>query len=277
MAALGNGWATDVLREYVAYGPLWAYALDLLAELSDPSALEGLAEVVCARFETGKAMDDNLHYNIFATRETLKPHWQDWSETYPGIARLVGETQEIHRGYERPQSWPDLRSASVDELLAAVDVSNRRQVEKILLSRLKHADVSKYVDVFQTNNPFAWQIAFACLAAMKRAEPHYDLVFSTLVRYLAMATEEEMKRGKRHACSVVLRQLPPSIVLPVARRWYVAAEWHLNGVAGDILEEHATPEDLPQVRALLTAAGPHPCPTMPTCTGCAMHLRSSHA
>jgi hypothetical protein len=155
MAALGNGEATDVLREYVAYGPLWAYALDLLAELSDPSALEGLAEVVCARFETGKAMDDNLHYNIFATRETLKPLWQEWSETYPGIARLVGEVQEIYRGYERPQSWPDLRSASIDELLAAADVSNRRQVEKILLSRLKHADVSKYVDVFQTNNPFA--------------------------------------------------------------------------------------------------------------------------
>jgi hypothetical protein len=95
---------------------------------------------------------------------------------------------------------------------------------------------------------------------MKRAEPHYDLVFSTLVRYLGMATEEEMKRGKRHACAVVLRQLPPSLVLPVARRWYGAAEWHLNGVAGDILEEHATPEDLPQVRALLAAAGATPVP-----------------
>jgi hypothetical protein len=260
MAALGHGEATDVLREYVAYGPLWDYALDLLAELSDPSALEGLAEVVCARFETGKAMDDNLYYNIFATRETLKPLWQEWSETYPGIARLVGEVQEIYHGYERPQSWPDLRSAYVVELLAAADVSNRRQIEKILLSRLKHADVSKYVDAFQTNNPFAWQIAFACLTAMKRAEPHYDLVFSTMARYLESATEEETKRGRRHACAVVLRQLPPSMVLPVARRWYGAAEWHLNGVAGDILEEHATPEDIPQARALLAAAGAAPVP-----------------
>jgi hypothetical protein len=255
MAELGSGDAINVLREYVTYGPLWDHALGLLASMSDKGVVEGLAEAVCARFETGKQMDDSSYYDIYSSYSSLMPLWKVWSETQPCIAKLMNEVDEIRSGYRKHIGTdPDYKALSVEELLDAARPHNRRHIEKVLLSRLRHSDVKLYVQAFDAENVFAWRIAFNCLEAMKRAKSYYERILNRIVGYLEAAKDEAVRGPKISACDAILRQLPPEMTLQVARRWYSSGEWRLQLAGEEVLERHATPEDIDRALATLEAA-----------------------
>lgn len=252
MAQLGSASALRVLREYVAYGSEWDFALEQLAQLPDPAAIEGLADIVCARFSTGKEMEEKSGYGLFL-ETALHPLWEQWRPVHPCIVRLLNEVQEVAGSYKWEEA-PDYNTFPVHELLTAINKRNRQEIEKIPLSRLRDTDVKTYVAAFSTDNPSAWSAAVRCLRAMKLAAPYYDLALDRAMHYVE-ATTAFNKQGREHgAIADLLAQLPAEITLPVARRWYNAPQWQLRYVGERILEQHATLEDIPQVRAALSTA-----------------------
>lgn len=256
MAALGNGPALAILREYVTYGPLWDHALGMLAELPDREAVEGLADAICTRFETGKQMDDDAFYDVLSSYRDLVTLWEEWGETHPCITRLLKQVEDIRSRHTQRFTPPDYKAFSIEELLSVADINNRRYIEKILLSRLRHSDVKRYVAAFSTDNPIAWWIAFNCLATMKRVTPFHDFILERVVTYLESFPEKDFHglRHGLHGIEIILQQLPTEMTLPLARRWYSSPEWHLRSTGEGILKKYATLDDMPQVQVALAEA-----------------------
>lgn len=254
LARLGRTSAITILRDYISYGPKWDAALRQLAEVPGMDATEGLADVICARFQTGEQMDKSAVYGIFV-EPALNRLWQSFSVTNPCIARLLNEVREIESTYDWSTD-PNYKSLPVVELLAVANARNNRHIEKILLSRLNHSDVNIYVSAFAVDNPFAWRIAFQCLAAMKRVAPFYDLILNKVVTYLESQSPvaSDFTSGKRRVLELILLGIPTDMTLPLARRWFQSPQRHLRLIGEAILKEHATLDDLPHVQSALAAA-----------------------
>ena len=259
LAYLGSSSAVDILRDYISYGVGWDAALNDLAKLNDPSAVEGLADVICSRFQTVEELESGSVYGVLA-HDALTDLWRSWSRTHSGIARLLNEIEGIegkrrNDHHKRMEGYGEKLSTLSDKrLLELANIQNHRQIEKILLSRLKQAKVKLFRDIFTEDNPFAWAIAFRCLAAMKRVAPYYERIRDRVVSYVDAGNETSIRGQKLRAIERVLCPMPAELVLPHARRWFEAEEWYLNRIGAEILENHATLEDVPRVQAGLTNA-----------------------
>ncbi|MFC7180888.1 HEAT repeat domain-containing protein [Kitasatospora paranensis] len=84
LAAYGRRDARDLLRDYVATGWNWAWALDELALRDDDRALLELAPAVLRRFPEGPAGDAELRA---AVRGAYEPRpWRLWAAHHPRVA-----------------------------------------------------------------------------------------------------------------------------------------------------------------------------------------------
>lgn len=257
LAKRGGREAIDILGDYVSYGPKWDAALRVLAEVQDRKVSDGLADVVCERFSTGKEMSEASVYPLFG-EPSLDRLWEQWEQANPCIAKLLSEltTTGIYERVTSRIESPNYKALSTKELLVAIDGANYRQIEKVLLSRLKHSDIQTYREAFLLDNPHTWWVAFNCLKGMKAAEPSYNQVLERVTAYV-----EENAGDRRKLNGVILRpfgmiapQLPPESTLPLARCWYSSEHWQLRHMAEEILEAHATTEDIEPVRATLSEA-----------------------
>ncbi len=249
LARLGQAAAVLILRDYISYGPNWDAALQQLAELPSPEATVGLADVIGARFETGAQLERSAVYGLFSS-PAIGQLWDSWRALHPGIARLLDEVPSEQPSSRRPNQ-PDYPAETLYDLLAAANARNRRQIEKILLGRLRPADVDHYAAAFATNNPFAWSVALHSLMAMKRAAPFYDRVLDRVITYLESVPEQAIRGAPLGALGQILTDLPPAMTLPIARRWFEAPDWYLQVAADEVLEAHATPDDIPRCQARL--------------------------
>jgi hypothetical protein len=255
---MGNAEAALILSEYVAYGAQWDYALWQLADLPETASASDMARAICERFKSGEEMDDA------ASGELLDPSWlgalwEKWAPRYPCMAHLVEELnvleEERKRGrpsYPTPEKYTDMPTAV---LLEEVGAYNWRPVQKAALSKLRRQDKDLYVKAFDTDNPFAWWLAFECLSALRMAEPVYATALQKSVEYLPVLESSEepagLKSQKRLVITAILEALPPEMTLPYARRWFNSPGWQLSRLANDLLHEHATIDDFPVVYAAL--------------------------
>ena len=60
--------------------------------------------------------------------------------------------------------------------------------------------------------------------------------------------------GLRIRAEEAMLALPPSQTLPLAREWINHSEWHLRVLAEELLEHHATLDDVPLLRAAIASA-----------------------
>jgi hypothetical protein len=257
LAELGNPNVVPVLRGYASYGVQWDHALQRLAELNDPHAVDGLAYTICSRFVTGKQLDDSLTYDLYATN-AIRKLWLEWAATHPCIEKLISEVNEIEvsraRAHPRP-TQPDYEALSVRELLAAsgrqgfINVEVAEQVEK----KVQLADKVILVDTLSQDNPFAWYVALRGLQVLGLAEPFYQRILDQAVSRIENLPEGTRLHVKqRRATVLTLLLLPAEMTLPVARSWFTSLNWHEESVAEDILEQHATMDDFWIVRSALT-------------------------
>ncbi len=246
--------AIAILRDYVAYGVKWDAALQQLAELPEEAATEGLAHVLCARFETGVHMEAASVYGLFSD-PALNTLWDRWERQHECITRLLGAAREEMRSWESHRqrvAQPDYKTMSVEELLTTVDARNRRHIEKILLSRLRHSEVPLYAAALNGDNVFAWYVAFQCLAALRRAGDFYALAIQKATSFVGSAEISGVRGPKLGAIKRLLNELPPETTLPLARQWFDSPIWQVQLIGRGILEEHATTEDLPRLRTFIS-------------------------
>ena len=263
IAEMGGTEAIPALSEYVSYGAQWDFALQQLADLPGIEAADDLAQVVCERFKTGAEMDDAASYTLLGNFG-LDELWEKWVPRYPCIARLVEELRQLEEERDSGRSpHPDYTDVPLPALIEQVDVHNRNVALKAALSKVRPEDKDVCIRAFDTPNPFAWRIAFECLSALGMAEAVYDTALQKSVEYLPLIASfgepTGLKSQKRIAIRAILEALPPQMTLPYARQWFNSPDWHLEMVAHDLLEKHATIEDLPMVQAALAQrleAGP---------------------
>ena len=254
LAQLGRVEAVSILRGYVSAGTQWDYALHQLAELPDPQAVEGLPDIICARFKTGRELDDALAYNLNAT-PAVYTLWRRWEATHHCIADLLGEVREIEAAnrlaYPRPVE-PGYESLSIEELLAA----NSRHfivVADAVEAKARPQDKGALVAGFSQSSPFAWYAALRGLQALGEAQPFYGRILEQAISSIeALPEGTDPHIPRRRALDLTLMLLPPEITLPLARQWFNSANWHKDLIAGHLLERHATPHDLPMVRQALS-------------------------
>jgi hypothetical protein len=256
LARMGNTEATAILSDYVAYGAQWDFALQQLAILQEIETADMLAEVVCDRFKSGQEMDQIAVYELLGPfgLDTL---WEKWTPRYPCIALLVEELRSIERERNRPphptpEEYTGMPNAV---LLEQVDAYNWRPVQKAALSKLRRQDRDLYIKAFDTDNPFAWWLAFECLSALRMAEPIHEMVLQKSVEHLPLLLSSGESRSlqvqKRRALKAIIEALPTEMTLPYARLWFNSPDWHLSLVADDLLEKHATSDDFPMVHGAL--------------------------
>jgi hypothetical protein len=229
-------------------------ALQQLAEVPGEEVTEGLAQVVCARFETGVQMEATSVYGLFSD-PALNFLWGRWEGQHECIARLLSEAREEMRllGARREQlAQPDYGMMSVPELLRVANVSNHRRIEKILLSRLHRSDAHLYTAAFDDDNPLAWRIAFSCLTALKQHQRFYMPVLDKLTSYVVSPPFVEFRAPKISAVSTIIVQLPPEMTLPFGRQWFDSSVWQVQFVGRHILEQYATTEDVDQLTAFIS-------------------------
>lgn len=257
LAQLGNSAAVPLLRDYVSYGAKWDYALQQLAELTEPGATVGLPEVICARFETGTLLENSTAYDLYST-PAEQALWKKWSADNPCIARLLAEVEQIEatraQTYPR-QKRPAYEEMSVEELLATV---GRQQWGWVTAAELVEAkatanDEHTLVAAFSKANPFAWYAALRGLEALGRAEVLYPQILEQSVARLdslPQANGPHIREVRPITHTLVL--LPPAMTLPIARAWFNQENRHKESVAEDLLEQHATAEDYPMVLRVWT-------------------------
>jgi hypothetical protein len=265
LARMGSIEAKPILGDYVAYGAQWDFALRQVAGLPGIESAGELAQTVCDRFETGEQMDDISAYDPLG--DEIDSLWEKWTPRYPCISRLVEEMRSIEEErernrppYPRPEKYTGM---SMAVLLEEVGGDNWRPVQKAALSKLRRQDRDLYIKAFDTDNPFAWWLAFECLSALRMAEPVYATALQKAVEYLplleAPGEQRALQVQKRRVIKAMLEALPPEMTLPYARLWFNSPDWHLALVADRLLEKHATMDDFPMVQAALAQrleAGP---------------------
>lgn len=255
LAQSGCGSATAIVRDYVAYGRKWDVALSQLAEISGADATAGLADTICTRFQTGAQMEASSFYGLFGD-SALNALWARWEDEHECIARLLAEAHREMDSWKANRETleePDYSALGVEELLTVTAGWNRRTIEKVVLARLRHADEQLYVAAFQTDNPFAWQIAFDSLTALKREHQFYNVVRDKLTSFVASEKIGEVRGPKLGALERILKQLPPAMTLSLAREWLASPVWQVQFIGRGILEEHATTEDIPRLRDFILA------------------------
>jgi hypothetical protein len=193
-------------------------------------------------------------YGLFSD-SALNTLWDRWERQHDCIDRLLDEAREEMRSSEAHRQWvaqPDYKAMSVEELLTAVDARNRRHIEKILLSRLRHSEVPLYAAALIGDNVFAWYVAFQCLAALRRADDFYALALQNAASFVGSDEISDVRGPKLGALERLLNELPPETTLPLARQWFNSPVWQVQFIGRGILEEHATTEDLPQLRTFIS-------------------------
>jgi hypothetical protein len=266
LAEFGRADAVDVLRDYIGYGESWDYGLQLLVEAVPEEALKGVPQEICGRFSDGAALEESATYGIGG--DFWGGVWERWAVEHPCIRKLIDEVRELEE--ERQRKHPHQKidkvtfhGMSVGELLAVADAGNywRGKIGERIKANVKSRDEAILITGLEGENPFAWLGAFVGLARIGKEEKWREYVFEKAIARLRSLPEGPGRHiHERRALIQLFQLLPEKLTLPLAREWLNSANWHLETLAEDVLEEKATLEDVPLVvsalRDVIDAADP---------------------
>ena len=258
LARLGSIAAAQLLQDYVSYGAQWDYALQQLVELPEPNSKLGLPQIICARFETGAQLDASAAYGLYGT-PAERELWEKWSADYPCITRLLNEVDVIEasraRTHPRPKP-PKYETLTVEDLLSVTSPQAFIKRADLVEAKVRPGDEGALVAVFSQVsqvNPFGWYAALRGLQALDQGKYLYPNIFDQAVSRLESLPQSRGPHMREiWAIARTLDLLPPAMTLPLARDWFSSANWNKELVAEDLLERHATSEDIPMVTSALS-------------------------
>ncbi len=245
LAKRGSDQAMGILRGYIGSGYHVQRALEELADARDADAWRGLDEVLSARFQDPEVLSCQIHWTPLD-----KPPWKEWVRAPTPVGKMLRARRRKLK--TQPEPHPDYASMTTEELLDWADRNRSwRCVTDVLASRDSAEDTAILLQAIDESRP--WR----AIAALRALAPRGDVrVFEP-----AKAVIERFRWGGwqrrrqspqlRIAAAKALVQLPPDVVLPLARRWRSSPAWKFRRTAIDILERHATAEDIPWIQKQL--------------------------
>jgi hypothetical protein len=166
--------------------------------------------------------------------KTICRHNKELADLFAGVGidydQPTPSTEEPNKEY--------LASLSVNDLFLQVDKSNRAVFCGILMNKVSANDEEYLAEQLATGDPQRVILAFGGLG--KLGTPR---AFAAIRGYLEGS--REVDRMVRLHAVWTMEKMPVSLTLDTARQWFQRKEYHLQIVAGRVLENHATLEDVP--------------------------------
>jgi hypothetical protein len=249
MAIRGHGEAERVLREYVAYGPAWARAIDALVGEDAPArngvpwpeAVAGIDAVLLERFATQDALDEAL-----AGVDPRERPWTLWSVENPAIAKALaleqGHVAPVSRAWRPRERQVKAADMYTVELLAITESSRWAQIAEELAKRTDPYDVDLLVQAANAPDLPMRRAAIVALGHQGRRE----------VLAIAEANTHQAERGKlQGAIALALEAMPLSQTRALAHDWLTEDDWARRRKAAGMLAAWAEDEDLAPARRAL--------------------------
>ena len=246
LAERGYDEAARIVHDYLYYGQYWEMACVALVESPNaPKDVRGMDKVICDRFPNDQDLSDEL-CNLPRHEEP----WRTWGANNPRIKLIFkaqAQRKELRDEDER-RTKALCATLSTSELLALVVDKPRTYgiVTGMLRERATETDIPLLIAALDSEH---FQQSRLALRALTRLAP------PSALPALRSLLESSIPRNRSVLgfAGTAIAALPGALTLGLARQWLDAPQWHLRHAALCILEEHATPDDVPRVREMLTA------------------------
>ena len=258
LADRGNRQALEILRDYAAYGHDWELITLCFDGLGVPGAMEGIGEILFRRIKG----DSQIHAQFLSRIE------EDWSrycrqdeetrrrcgfllpicEPWKSLCEQNSELADLFAGvgiaYDRPvpprekPSEEYLAGLSLEDLFSQVDKSNCIRFWRVLPEKVSMEHEDYLLRQLATGDP-----CYTILAHRGLGKLGTPRAFEALRSYIETSENADSK-VRRYAFQAI-GQIPGRLTLETARQWWRRQEWYLQVAGGGILENHATPDDVP--------------------------------
>lgn len=260
LATDGNSQAIEILREYVSFGRKWMEIVLVLGDLDVPSVLEGIGDTlyrrissepsVTAEFTNAVERDWKWYCESDQDRRTnsgfLLPVCEPWKtlcDRNSHFASLFGELGIVYDpAPPLLEKAPEVDAAelSVEEILFLVDESNVVRFKRCLLDKVCIEDEEFLLQHVSSDNRYRVILAFEGLGHIGTPK-----AFQVIKSYIE-ASKDADRYVRAHAFRAIIA-MPAHLTLETARIWFRGGESHLHIPAGNILEQHATFDDIPML------------------------------
>lgn len=257
LAVRGSNQARKILRDYLRYGSEWVWITEILTELAAPEVMAGIDEVLYERISNDPDLYEQLQDRIeedwaeyCQSDEETRQKWPfllPMSEPWRGLceknAELAGLFSRNGLPYDPPPAVPkmtdaDVTDLSVDDLLSTVDKASFYPSWRALIERVSAEDEDRLLQSLSSDNEYRVMLALRGLGELGTPR-----AFEAVKSYIE-SSQDAVRRVRGRAFDAIER-MPGSLTLDTAREWFGRKEWYLHVAAGGILENHATPEDIP--------------------------------
>lgn len=239
LTARGDAAALRALTDEVHEGPAWHVAAEELADRIPRQQWLPLGEPLLARLSDAEVL------KLAEDRYTSDP-WAGWAESERRL-------QEAFTTFEAPGQAPPAQAEpyrkadtrmSTPELIAITEQRNWIKVGRVLEERQRPEDVPMLVEAVRNGTGLQRAVALRGLAALGND--------SVLDDAAAIVQDAEFVMLRRSALNY-LASLSPALTLERARLW-LREPWPLALAGQEVLETHATRDDLDMLRETLAAA-----------------------
>lgn len=252
--------ALNILQDYISYGSYWQDAVRYLWFSQIDGALDGIDCTICDRFFKDQAFREDFESNIFNDLQMycrsdedldvgpLLPVCEPWKSLCQKNKQLA---QMFHQfcssdaiqppDRKKDTVFPDLMELSISELFTIMDRPDRPvfyKVSQALEQKVSEKDEELLLKNLSEGNEYKAILALKGLGVL--GTPRAFEAVKSIIEY----TEEPHSRIRARAFDAIA-QMPASLSLEIGRKWFQQDEWHLQVAGGTILENHATPEDVP--------------------------------
>lgn len=240
LAKRNYGNSVEILRDYVAWGIWWSWAIDELISTKNVDAWMNLDEVFWKRFGNNESVKDELGW--FNGNE--EP-WKTWCEQNVRLRQFA----DYFREPAKPLGDLDYKSATLADVLQLTEkeADARFNLRRAIKELVKPADFEFLISQVSIAEPKRSTIALAGLT--KLANP---AMFDWLRDF--WSENPEMPRMLRPSIKRAMASLPAKQTLPLARDWLKHNDWHFRILAEDLIKCHATLDDVPLLRHEITLA-----------------------
>jgi hypothetical protein len=263
----GDDHALDILHEYLSCGQEWECVLYDLVRDRSPEVIRDVIEILHDRiasdwdFRTefdAIIREDWQKYGSFNQKlrskcRLLLPICEPWKTICRTNEQLAALFEEVGIDFSRPcppreePSEPYMASLSLEDLFSQVGDSNHWAFGRALPQKVSITHEAYLLQQVSSEDRFRVMLAFKGLAALGT-----PAAFQAVTSYIE-ASEDANGLVRKQACDA-FAEMPSSLTLDTARRWFRREEWYLRKAAGLVLERHATPEDIPLLTETLRAS-----------------------
>lgn len=263
--------ALSILQDYISYGFHWQYVIMSLWYSDVKNSLDNIDRIICSRLSSDELFQEDFKNNIIEDWKIycrdikdirkrilhgdkeiraglflpISEPWKTLCQKNEKLAEAFGQFCSLDEIESLPPqesiSPPDPAELTVSELFSLVDRPDRPIFYKIfdaLEQKVIRDDEELLLKNLSAQNEDRIILALKGLAVL--GTPKAFEAVKSIIEF----TEEPHSRVRGHAFTAI-SQMPASLSLALAREWFQKSEWYYQVGGGEILVNHATPDDIP--------------------------------